>query len=388
MGVTLDLFRGRNIISKKFSIGLSAAVLLTTLFFGLNPKGFHINNNVSWIANQAGICFGKYGIAYTDSTFEPFRGDGNTPQSLSFEIALKPDNVNNKEFKFILVLYNGDDARQLLIGQWRSSIILMNGNDYDNKKRTKKIWVKQALLPQKTRFVTITSEKEGTKIYLDGYLVATKKDLLLKVPDGSAEARLVVGNSVYGKHSWIGDIYGLAIYDYALLAKNVKLHFEQWSKERNFAFVKKDIPQALYTFDEKTGERAFDRAGGNHHLTVPRRMQILKREILVAPWHGVKLNRSFVIDIILNLVGFIPVGFVLNSLFVSIGGSIKKYSAVTTVLFCLIISLFIEIAQAWMPSRCSQLLDLMLNSVGALLGVMLYRFSLRFSREWGHSGTF
>lgn len=370
---------------RKLLVGLSVAILFGVIIFGLNPKDFGFSNGVSWITEQSGIRFGKYGIAYTDSTFEPFRGDGNTPQSLSVEIALKPDNVNNKEFKFILVLYNGEDARQLLIGQWRSSIILMNGNDYDNKKRTKKIWVKEALLPQKTSFVTITSGKEGTKVYLDGHLAATKKDLLLKVPDGSVKPRLVIGNSVYGRHSWIGDIYGLAIFGYALSDQDVKLHFEQWSKERNFAFVKKDMPQALYTFDEKTGERAFDRAGGSHNLEIPWRMQILKREILVAPWHGVKLNRSFVIDIILNLVGFIPAAFILNLLFVNISGSIGKYSAVTTVLLCFFISLFIEIAQAWMPSRSSQMLDLMLNSVGALLGVMLYLFTRRFTQEGSHA---
>ncbi len=89
---------------RKLLVGLSVAILFGVIVFGLNPKDFSFSNGVRWIIEQSGIRFGKYGIAYTDSTFEPFRGDGNTPQSLSVEIALRPDGMKNEGFKFILVL--------------------------------------------------------------------------------------------------------------------------------------------------------------------------------------------------------------------------------------------------------------------------------------------
>ena len=358
---------------------LSVLMLLGILYFGLNPRGFYLSNNVTWIDNQNGIRFGKYGIAYTDSPFNSPASHSRTPNSLSIEIALKSDISHHQGFEFLLVMHNGEDSKQLLIGKWRSWMIVMNGDDYENKKKTKRIAVREALPPQKIRFVTITSGQEGTKVYLDGQLARAKKDLILKVPDGKTETRLVVGNSVYGRDSWTGDIYGLALYGYALTAKDVELHFNQWFRERNFAFAKEDAPQLLYMLNEKAGEKAFDRSGENHHLEIPSRMKILKRELLSAPWYRFKFNKSFLVDITINILGFIPFAFFLSATFVSRGGFVEKHSCLITVFICLVISLLIEITQAWMPSRSSQMLDVLLNTLGAWLGAMLYRLSLHLS---------
>ena len=255
----------------------------------------------------------------------------------------------------------------------------MNSDDYENKKRTQRIAVRRALPPKKMRFVTITSGKEGTKIYLDGQLSRTKKDLVLEVPNGSEKTRLVIANSVCGRHAWTGDIYGLALYGRILTAKDAELHFEQWLKERNFSFARKDVPKLLYIFDEKAGERVFDHSGGNHHLEIPPKMEILKREILVAPWHRIKLNRSSVQDIVINIFGFIPFGFFLAATFLSTGGFVGRHSVIITVLLCLVISLIIEIAQAWMPSRSSDTLDVILNTLGGWLGAVVHRAYSRLS---------
>jgi len=353
--------------------------LLGILYFGLNPRGFNSSNNVTWIDNQNGIRFGKYGVVYTNYSFKSVQTNSQISSSLSVEIASKPTDINEKRFRFLLVLHNGQDSKQLLIGQWRSSIIVMNGDDYENKKKTKRIVVREALQPQTIRFVTITSGEEGTKVYLDGQLAKTKKDLVLEVPNGRAENRIVVGNSVYGRHSWTGDMYGLALYGHALTPKDVESHFKRWSQERNFSFAKQHAPQVLYLFDEKEGERAFDHARGKLNLEIPSKMQILKRQMLVAPWHQFKLNRSFIQDILVNIVGFIPLGFFLNAIFLRMSGFADKHSFLITVFLCLAISLFIEIAQAWMPSRSSQMLDSILNTLGAFWGAMLYRFYLRLS---------
>ena len=76
----------------------------------------------------------------------------------------------------------------------------MNGDDYDHKKKTKRISVNTVSKLPTTRFVTITTGKEGTQVYVDGQLVRTKKDLTLRIPSG-AKARLIIDNSVYGRHS-------------------------------------------------------------------------------------------------------------------------------------------------------------------------------------------
>jgi hypothetical protein len=249
----------------------------------------------------------------------------------------------------------------------------MNGDDYNHRRKTKRIAVKLAEVPPTTRFVTITTGKDGTSIYLDGQLNRTKRDLTLKIPDGG-KSRLLLGNSVYGKHSWKGDIYGVAFYRYTLTDQDVAMYFDNWVKHRNFLFAMKYKPFLMYSFDENGGKRAFDHAGGNYDLNIPSRIQILDKKILSLTRKQLKFDSGFIRDIIINFAGFIPLGFVLIATFVNVGGSLKKYGILITVVLCFTISLAIETLQAWIPSRSSDFLDLLFNTLGALLGVMIYRF--------------
>jgi len=264
-------------ISLKCLVGLSVAVLFGILFFGLWPKDFDFSNHVTWITEQPGIRFSGYGIAYTDPIKELIKEDDSGENGFSVEIGLKPESYHEDGFRFILSLHNGKDSNQLLVGQWHSSIIAMNGDDYNHRRKTKRIAVKLAEVPPTTRFVTITTGKDGTSIYLDGQLNRTKKDLTLKIPDGG-KSRLLLGNSVYGKHSWKGDVYGVAFYRYTLTDQDVAMHFDNWVKHRNFLFVMKYKPFLMYSFDERGGKRVLDRSGGNYDLEIPSRMQILDKK--------------------------------------------------------------------------------------------------------------
>ncbi len=371
----LDFLKYQKKISLKCLVGLSVAVLFGVLFFGLWPKDFNFSNDVTWITEQPGIRFSGYGIAYTDPIKELSKGDDSGENDFSVEIALKTESYHEDGFNFILALHNGEDSNQLLVAQWYSSIIVMNGDDYNHRRRAKRIAVKLDAVPPTIRFVTITTGKDGTRIYLDGQLKRTKRDLTLKIPDGG-ESRLLLGNSVYGKHSWEGDVYGLAFYRYILTDQDVAMHFDNWVKHRNFLFAMKYKPFVLYLFDEKGDKRAFDHAGGNYDFEIPSRIQILDRKILSLTWEQLNFDSRFIRDIIINFAGFIPLGFVLIATFVNVGDFFKKHSVLITVVLCFTISLAIEILQAWIPSRSSDPLDLLLNTVGALSGVMIYRFLL------------
>ncbi len=57
----------------------------------------------------------------------------------------------------------------------------MNGDDYNHKRKIKRITADAASPPNEKRFVTITTGPEGSRIYFDGRLSRTKKDLALKI---------------------------------------------------------------------------------------------------------------------------------------------------------------------------------------------------------------
>jgi hypothetical protein len=372
----VDSLHNRKQIPLKWLISLSVAFLLIILAVGLKPRGFRFSNKVSWIMEQSGIRFSRYGIAYTNPFNDLIEANISGTDDFSLEIALKPASYHGQRFKFVWSIHDGTDSEQLVMGQWRSWFIVMNGDDYAYRRKTKRIAADAAdgasQSPQ-TRLVTITTGKEGTKIYFDGELVSTQKDLTLKIPI-NGKARLLAGNSVYGKHPWRGDIYGLALYRHTITSQEAALHFNRWSKDQSFSFARDDNPLVLYLFDEMGGTRALDHSGGNLHLEIPSRMQVLEKRILALPWNNFKFNRSFITDIIVNLIGFIPFGFVLIALLIRLGGIFEKHDVLIVVALCFLVSFALEIFQAWMPSRSSHMLDLFSNTLGSLTGAIIYRF--------------
>lgn len=363
-------------ISLKWWVGLTIAVLFVTLFFGLRPKGYHFSNDVTWLLKQPGIRFKGYGIAYTEPIKELNKAGNVNTNGFSIEIALKPATYHENVFNFLLAIHNGDDGKQLVIGQWRSSLIIMNGDDYSHKRKMKRIAIKLAEDSPIPQMVTITTGKDGTHIYLDGRLIRKQRDLTLKIPQGD-NARLLLGNSVYGRNDWNGDVLGLAVYWYPLSGQDAATQFRQWFKDKSFLFAQKYHPDMLYVFDEQSGEKVIDHAGGNIDFHIPSKMKILDKKILSFSLSGLTFNADFMI----NLIGFIPLGFFLNATFAKTGGGFERQGFLITVVFCFFVSLFIEVFQAWIPSRNSDVLDLVLNTFGGLLGAGLIAAGRRYEEQ-------
>jgi len=363
----LDFYKYLKKISLKCWVALTIAVFVAILFFGLRPRGYHFSNDVTWLSKSPGIRFKGYGIAYT----EPFKvmkkaGDINA-NGFSIEVALKPSIYHENRFNFLFSIHNGDDGKQLVFGQYGSSLIVMNGDDYDYSRKTKRITIKLSKDLAIAQFVTVTTGKDGTSIYLDGRLISTQRGLTLKIPEGE-NARLLLGNSVYGKNGWQGDVVGLTVYWHPLSEQDVETHFEHWFKDRSFLFSEKYKPDMLYVFDEKNGEVVMNRAGKNIDFHIPSKMKIFKNKILSFSWSSLTFNAEFFEDVMINLIGFIPLGFFLKATFVKAGGSYERHGILITVVLCFFVSLFIEIYQAWIPSRSSDVLDLALNTLGGGVG--------------------
>jgi VanZ family protein len=366
-----DTYQQTRKVRKTVSLCFLVVVFLVVLFFGLNPRTLSFANHVDWIKDQSGIRFGKQGMAYTNGFAAKTEGNISDSKAFSIELALKLEKTHKDGFKFVFVLHNGQDSSQLLMAQWRSWLILMNGDDYANKRKTKRLAVDTARLPAGPLFLTVTTSRHGTKLYFEGRTIREEKGLTIGFPN-SGEVRLVLGNSVYGKHSWQGDLYGLAFYQSTLADQDVASHFLQWSKEGGFSFAKTAKPFILFLFDEKEGRWASDYSGGTHSLHIPPRMGVLERKFLVPPRQEIEFNMSSIADIFLNVLGFIPFGFLLSAALADLGGSFSKYGGLITVGLCLMVSLIIEIGQAWLPLRNSSLLDLILNVFGGWIGSRTY----------------
>jgi len=351
---------------------LTVAMLLLILYSGLHFKGASIANEVTWLDDRDGIRFDRNGIVYAKNVSLPVRRNAANAHALTIALALKPLAENNDgHFRLLLLLHGGDDAEQLIVGQWRSWLVIMNGDDYDAKRRRARISV-DTLAPPQEHFVTITSGDNGTAVFIDGQRVKSNRDLHLRIPRAGKKIALVLGNSIYGRHPWAGEIYGLAYYDYVRSATDIGQDFQSWDREHSFAFARPLDPAGLYVFDEGQGPRVVDHAKGKQDLTIPAQMTILTKEVLAPAFGNTEYNLSLVQDMVINITGFIPMGFLLSTLLWHMHGRPVARRLLIAMLVCGVISLTIEIAQAWIPSRSSQMLDFILNTLGAGAGVILH----------------
>ena len=324
---------------------------------------------------RAGIRFAKNSIAYTDPIDDLLKEHISLQREFSVEIALKPKSFQEEGFGFIFLIHGGRDRSQFLIGQWGSSLIVMNGDDYDHHRKTKRISFKSTSAIPEIHLMTVTTDMEGSRIYIDGRLVKRRKDLRLGIPDGKT-ARLLLGNSIYGRHPWDGEICGVAVYGSALSQKDIEAHSRAFFKNQRLPLLNQPAPFILFPLDEKGGTRAKNYPGGAHYLHIPSDMKILSPLFFFRGQLRSMLKRSIFTnqDAVLNFFGFIPLGILLSATLIRLGGGNERHAIVVTLLTGFFISLFIETVQAWMPDRSSDIQDLILNTVGTFIGAVTARY--------------
>jgi VanZ family protein len=264
-----------------------------------------------------------------------------------------------------------------MIGQWRSTLIVMNGDDYEHRRKTNRITVTSSAESPRTQFVTLTTGSEGTRIYIDGRLAAAKRNMRLELPKGK-NVRLVAGNSAYGTHPWEGELYGVAIFGKALSDSDVAIHYAGWSENMDFTFADPLSPVILYNLDKNGTNQAPQVIDDPLGLQVPPRMKPLLPSFLFQQWNFKKIGKSIFNnrDAFLNLFGFIPLGLLLGGTLIKLGGKFKTHCVSISLAAGFLVSLCIETLQAWMPARSSDMQDLFLNTAGAFVGALFCKYAL------------
>jgi hypothetical protein len=207
-------------------IGILIVLLLGIFFFGFRPKNFNFKNGVTWLKDGPGVRFNNDGLIYAQPFLKQSDNDAGFENGFSIELSFKLTGNKSGGFGFILSIHDGRDRNQLVVGQWRSHIIVMNGDDYNHRRKNPRISVDTAFQKDKPIFLTITTEKQGTRIYIDGKIAKSNSELKLTLPSGG-NSRLTVGNSVYWNNPWEGEIHGLALYGYPVSDDEAAFHFDR-----------------------------------------------------------------------------------------------------------------------------------------------------------------
>src|SRR6266478_4758004 len=138
------------------------SILCGMLFAGLTPF-HHPKNAVTWLANQNGLSFDRHGIVLSSGTFQMTTSD---TASSSLEIWVQPEHVQDSSV--FLSFATPENHEKFLLTQYTSSLILTHKMEPDH--RATNVGVENVFRESKPVFLTVTSDEQGTVVYIDGAL--------------------------------------------------------------------------------------------------------------------------------------------------------------------------------------------------------------------------
>jgi len=357
--------RSEGTIERNALAGLSILVLCITLVAGLWP--FHApGNEVTWLGNGNGLNFGRHGTVLSSSMFQapPSRDEA----SCSLEIWLQPRRRDDSNT--ILAFSAPERPLQFSLRQSGTDLALQLGsqNEHVPAKDSALVYVDKIFSTRKLLLIAITSSAQGTRIYVDGTLARTVPEFQLSANDFTG--KLVLGTSPAVNDSWSGQLRGLAIYQQELTGAQVSRHFETWTTKGRADIGQDERVLALYPFDEHQGRVVHNRASSGIDLYIPERYLIVREKFLEPFWEEFYPRWSYWKNVGINIGGFIPLGF----FFCAYLNSQMSRPALVTIILGAAVSLTIEVLQAYLPTRDSGTTDIITNTLGTCLGVLLYRW--------------
>jgi hypothetical protein len=179
----------------------------------------------------------------------------------------------------------------------------------------------------------------------------------------------VIGTSPVEHEAWCGILRGIAIYENELTAQEVASHYKSWLSSREEGRIDKRSILALYLFRERSGTLVRNEIQPGVDLLIPKHYTIRGRNVLLPPWKEFRPEWTYVRGLVLNVLGFIPMGLILYPYFLLTRGS--RRPLLMSYLTGAGLSLIIEILQSFLPMRGSGWTDVITNSAGTALGASM-----------------
>ena len=323
---------------------------------------------MSWLKQGNGLLFEYPGTVRSSGAFPS--GSAREEAAFSLEIWVQPGMTHDSNT--LLAFYQPATASQFSLHQSDTDLMLRwERRDGQHRRRTG-FYVGDIFRRSAPVFITITSDAQGTAVYVDGALTVKASQFPLLGQDYTGW--LIIGTSPVENDGWTGELRGLAIYRRALNAAEVVKHVESWAKMGRPEIVPQQRGAALYLFDKRSGNTIRNELVAGLDLLIPERYEILHEEFLKPFWREFYSRWGYWKNVLINIGGFVPFGFCLFAWLLS-KGQIRK-AWLVTVAAGAAVSLTIEVLQAFLPTRDSGTTDLFTNTLGTYIGVVLYRWRI------------
>jgi hypothetical protein len=306
-----------------------------------------------------GVQFGAHGTIMSRAAFDAQRSDGGG--SCGLEVWLQPASIAHDGT--ILEFSTAKSPRMFTMLQIHGDLVLRtearNGEPH---------WIPidNVLHSHRAVFITITSGLNGTLAYVDGALVRSTQAHLCWF-----SGRLVVGDSAVSHDTFRGQVLGLAIYGDELTAAQVRGHFESWTTKGAPDSLANEQCLALYLFGERRGDVVHSTVSPDSELIIPEKYALLRQIRLQPLWTEFRDRWSYWKDVAINVAGFVPLGVCFCAYFSLVRQMPRP--AMATVVLGAAVSFTIEFLQSYLPTRDSGTTDLITNTFGTFIGVVLYQ---------------
>jgi VanZ family protein len=318
-------------------------------------------NAVWWIAGGHGVAFGNHGVLVSPG---PLRPGGIVEPDCTLDLWVESEQAHAKGA--ILAAYTPANASLLSVEQYEDGLAVRSlGRGGPTRIGGAELYADGVFAPGKRVLLTITSDGNGTKAFVNGMLRRAVPGF--QICHALLTGSLVVGTAADSHDSWSGRVAGIAIFSRSLSAGEVQEAYNYWPDYPGPALGGSVGVAALYPFDDGSGRRVRDVVSNANSLYMPDRYLVVAKAFLSPPLFD---NPA---DIVANIIGFIPLGFILCGYLSFRSG--KATSVVMTVLLCGLFSLVVEMLQWFLPTRDSDMTDVITNIAGAAGGVLLYRLS-------------
>jgi VanZ family protein len=346
------------------------------------PFDFHLpfsfkKNHVRWIAGTNGVEFAGTGAIHFPSSLNALHGALLSGDGLTVEVWAATKN-NQEEGPARIITYSKNPRlRNFTLAQARADLVMrLRTSDSDVNGTDSVLTVKDLFRPNEPQHIAVTYDFSQQKVYVDGavWLRATLPWGRFSSWDPSYS--LVLGNEATGNRPWLGKLFLLAIYNRSLSDHEIR---KNYGAGRRFEPVSNVADQrvqsgllALYPFTERHGNRALDRSGKlpSGDLHIPTRVMIGEREYLSSPYTEFRsepLTFRRTLDIIANIVFFIPLGLLLRALLTDWCRSPRK-GAAWAITLGMLFTITIESLQYFSQTRYSSMTDVIGNVIGTALG--------------------
>jgi glycopeptide antibiotics resistance protein len=345
---------------------LCGIVIIAVLIATLRPFNFFPANRISWLPATNGIRFGSPGLVVSKA---PFRAEGAGPRkACSLELLLRPASIEGSFT--ILGFYAPNNPSQFLVRQWTDGLLVTHDTlNVQNKMKRTKFDVDHAFQQGKLTLLTITSGPSGTVVYLSARQTQTFSRFTIWQSELSGQ--IVMGTSPVEYQPWPGEVSGLAVYSKELTPAEVLRHYRSWTDESGLGPADLDGAIAHYAFTEGAGRDIRNAVASGPDLEIPKRFAVPHKAMLKSPVKEFEANWDYFNDILRNVAGFVPLGFVVC---VYWGWTRSRRQAILcAVLAGGVLSFVIEVLQFYVPQRNSGTTDIITNTLGARLGAILAR---------------